>query len=98
MEIEINRVEKELTIKLTGKLDTSTVPELESELKGKLEGIKKLIFDFSDLDYISSAGLRVVLSSMKSVDSDGETILRGAKSNIIEVFELTGLINYLKIE
>lgn len=98
MEIEIKRVEKELTIKLTGKLDTSTAPELESELKGKLEGIKKLIFDFSDLDYISSAGLRVVLSSMKSVDSDGETILRGAKSNIIEVFELTGLINYLKIE
>lgn len=98
MEIEIKRVEKELTIKLTGKLDTSTAPELESELKGKLEGIKKLIFDFSNLDYISSAGLRVVLSSMKSVDSDGETILRGAKSNIIEVFELTGLINYLKIE
>lgn len=98
MKIEIKRVEKELTIKLTGKLDTSTAPELESELKGKLEGINKLIFDFSNLDYISSAGLRVVLSSMKSVDSDGKTILRGAKSNIIEVFELTGLINYLKIE
>ena len=98
MKIDIKKSEKELIIKLTGKLDTSTAPELESELKGKLEGINKLIFDFSDLDYISSAGLRVVLSSMKSVDSDGETILRGAKSNIIEVFELTGLINYLKVE
>ncbi|MBQ3295613.1 MAG: STAS domain-containing protein [Erysipelotrichaceae bacterium] len=82
---------------LRGRLDTTTAPELEAELKNSLEGIEGLEFDLSDLDYISSAGLRVLLFAQKSMM--GKTmVVRNVKPEIMEVFEITGFNDILTIE
>ena len=82
---------------LRGRLDTTTAPELEAELKNSLEGIDGLEFDLNELDYISSAGLRVLLFAQKSMM--GKTmIVRNVKPEIMEVFEITGFNDILTIE
>ncbi len=82
---------------LRGRLDTTTAPELEAELKNSLEGIESLEFDLSELDYISSAGLRVLLFAQKSMM--GKTmVVRNVKPEIMEVFEITGFNDILTIE
>ena len=87
----------ELLIKLDGRLDTNTSPDLEKELSS-LDDIKKLIFDFSKLEYISSAGLRIVLSCQKIMANQGEMIIKNANANVKEVFEITGFADILTIE
>lgn len=80
----------ELEFKMSGSLDNSTAKQLEKELGASLDGITSLIFDFSELEYISSAGLRVMLSTQKKMKNQGDMVIRGANSTITEVFEITG--------
>lgn len=87
-----------LTVSLKGRLDTTTAPQLEKELKPELPGIRKLVFDLTDLTYISSAGLRVLLSSQKIMNKQGEMIVRGADEDVMDIFEITGFTNILNIE
>lgn len=88
----------ELTVALEGRLDTTTAPELEAELKGCLDGVEALVIDLQELAYISSAGLRVILSAQKRMNKQGEMVVRHANETIMEVFEVTGFIDILTIE
>ncbi len=87
-----------LKITLEGRLDTTTAPQLEEELKGGLDGITELDFDIKDLQYISSAGLRVLLSAQKIMNKQGDMVVRGANDDIREIFDVTGFSDILKIE
>ena len=88
----------DLTIALEGRLDTTTAPELEQELKRSLTGIDHLTFDFSKLEYISSAGLRVLLSAQKSMYSKGGMKITHVNEIVMEVFEVTGFTDILTID
>ena len=88
----------QLEIALEGRLDTSTAPTLEAELKGSLAGKEKLVLDFSLLDYLSSAGLRVLLGAQKIMNKQGEMIVRNVNETIMEIFEVTGFCDVLTIE
>ena len=88
----------ELVIALSGWLDTTTAPQLDDELKSALNGIEKLSFDFSDLEYISSAGLRVLLSAQKVMNKQGSMVVKNVSEEINEIFEVTGFVDILTIE
>ena len=83
---------------LEGRLDTVTAPELEKELKGSLDDVKELLLDFEKLEYISSAGLRVLLSAQKTMSRQGEMKLINVNETIMEIFEVTGFSDILNIE
>lgn len=85
-------------IALQGRLDTTTAPQLENELKSSLDGIEELNFDFSGLEYISSAGLRVLLSAQKVMNAQGSMKIKNAIPEVLEVFEITGFTDILTIE
>lgn len=87
-----------LTIALEGRLDTSTAPELDAELNTALEGVNDLTFDFSALEYISSAGLRVLLATHKRMSAQGTMKIKGSNETIKEVFDITGFSDILTIE
>jgi anti-sigma B factor antagonist len=87
-----------LTVALSGKLDTQTAPELEDSLKGDLDGVTNLVFDLSDLEYISSAGLRVVLSTYKQVTRQGTMTIKNVTPDVMDVFDMTGFTDLLNIE
>ena len=87
-----------LTLKVEGRLDTITSPELETVLKEELDGVSDLTFDFSALDYISSAGLRVLLAAQKSMNKQGEMKVTGVSEIIMEIFDVTGFTDILTIE
>ena len=86
-----------LTIALEGRLDTMTAPELESELKTALDGVETLTMDMAKLDYISSAGLRVLLSAQKLMGRRGGMTLTNVSEAIMEIFEVTGFVDILTI-
>ncbi len=88
----------ELTIALEGRLDTTTAPQLDDELKSALEGIAKLEFNFEKLEYISSAGLRVLLSAQKVMNKQGSMVIKNVNEEIQEIFEVTGFVDILTIE
>ncbi len=88
----------DLTVCVIGRLDTTTAPELESELKGALDGVSNLILDFKDLEYISSAGLRVLLSAQKTMNKQGSMKVTGVNDTIMEIFEVTGFSDILTVE
>ncbi len=83
---------------LGGRLDTITSPELEKELKASLDGVKTLVLDFEGLSYISSAGLRVLLSAQKVMNRQGEMKITHVNDTIREIFEVTGFTDILTIE
>ena len=87
-----------LTLALEGRLDTVTSPELEKELKDALTGVDSLTLDFSKLDYISSAGLRVLLSAHKAMSAKGGMKVRNVNEIVREVFDVTGFADILTIE
>ena len=87
-----------LVIALEGRLDTMTAPELEEQLKEGLNGVEDLTFDFEKLDYISSAGLRVLLSAQKTMHRQGKMKVIHVNETIMEVFEVTGFTDFLCIE
>lgn len=86
-----------LRIALEGRLDTNTAPQLEAELKTSLSGITELELDFSGLEYISSAGLRVLLAAQKTMSRQGKITIRNVNETIMEVFEITGFVEILTI-
>lgn len=98
MTIEKNLNGAEVNVKVTGRLDTTTAPELEAELKQSFGGITKLVLDFMELEYLSSAGLRVLLGAQKTMDKQGEMIIKNVNETINEIFEVTGFIDILTIE
>ncbi len=98
MEIRKTKNGNELSIAVDGRLDTTTAPLLEAELKQNIGGIEKLIFDFSSLEYLSSAGLRVLLSAQKVMNRQGEMIVKDVNETIAEIFEVTGFADILTIE
>ena len=79
-------------------MDTTTAPQLEVELKRSISGITELIFDFAGLEYISSAGLRVLLAAQKVMNKQGSLTIRNVNSVVMEVFEITGFVDILTIE
>ena len=98
MTVKIERNDTELTIYLDGRLDTITAPGFEEQLEPALDGVTKLILDFEKLEYISSAGLRVLVTAMQIMEEQGEMILRNVCTDVMDVFEVTGFIDELTIE
>ena len=98
MTIEKNLNGTELTVTIVGRLDTTTAPDLEASLKESFEGVTKLILDFAELEYVSSAGLRVLLASQKVMNKQGEMVIRNVNETINEIFDVTGFIDILTIE
>ena len=98
MNITMTRNEKELTVALEGRLDTLTSPQLEEKLKPEFNNTDKLVFDFTQLKYISSAGLRIMLSSMQAMQSKGGMTVKNVSPEIMEIFEVTGFVDILNIE
>ena len=89
---------EELTLIVSGRLDTQTAPDLENVLDASLPGLKELIFDMTNLEYVSSAGLRVILKAQKAMNAQGSMKLIGVNDNIMEVFDITGFLDILTIE
>lgn len=87
-----------LTITLAGRLDTTTAPKLETELKQNISGVEELVLDFAGLEYLSSAGLRVLLAAQKIMNKQGEMVVKNANQTIKEIFEITGFCDILTIE
>lgn len=87
-----------LNVSLKGRLDTTTSPELEAFLKENLDGVTELVFDMADLEYISSAGLRVLLTAHKAMAKQGGMKLQHVNEIVMEVFEVTGFADILSIE
>ncbi|MBE5845524.1 MAG: STAS domain-containing protein [Butyrivibrio sp.] len=87
----------ELVIALAGRLDTTTAPQLDEEVKA-IDGVTKLVFDFAALEYISSAGLRVLLSAQKIMNKQGSMVIKNVNEEIREIFDVTGFIDILTIE
>ena len=87
-----------LTLHLEGRLDTTTSPQLEQELNASLDGVTELTLDMAKLAYLSSAGLRVILSAQKRMNKQGRMIVRNVNETIMEVFEITGFVDILTIE
>ena len=87
-----------LTLIVSGRLDTQTAPELENELDAALPTIKELTFNMSNLEYVSSAGLRVILKAQKAMNAQGSMKLTGVNDSIMEVFDITGFLDILTIE
>lgn len=99
MEIIKSQSGTELTIAAKGKIDAKSTPELEEALEGALNGITKLIFDFGEVIYITSAGLRALLAAQTTMDDiDGEMIIRSASEEVREIFNLTGFSSFLTLE
>lgn len=99
MTIQKNSISaEELEVAIAGRLDTSTAPQLDEELKAVVDSLKKLVIDFKDLDYISSAGLRVLLSAHKAMDAKGKMVIKNVNEMVMEVFEVTGFSDILNIE
>ena len=89
--------ESTLTLALEGRLDTGSAPQLEAELKQSINGVTNLIFDMKKLEYTSSAGLRVLLSAQKVMNKQGEMVICNVNEEIMEVFEVTGIVDILTI-
>lgn len=83
---------------LTGRLDTTTAPQLEAEVAGIDTTVSELIFNFSKLEYLSSAGLRVILGAQKKMKKQGSLVIKQVNEIIMEVFEVTGFSDILTIE
>ena len=98
MTIKKTTENEKVTLTVSGRLDTTTAPELEAALDEVLENTKELIFNLENLEYISSAGLRVILKAQKSMNTKGSMKLTGVNDSIMEVFDITGFLDILTIE
>ena len=98
MTIEKYAEKEKLTLKILGRLDTTTAPDLEKEIGDSLEGVEELVMDMEGLEYISSAGLRVILKAQKQMNTQGSMKLVNVNDSVLEVFDITGFIDILTIE
>lgn len=97
MKVTLDKNGSTLKVSVSGRLDTTTAPELEKTLGSQLEGIESLTLDFGDLAYISSAGLRVLLALQKTMNQQGQMVVTHVNDNIMEVFDVTGFVDMLTI-
>lgn len=98
MTIKLDQNDGELIVTLSGRLDTMTAPDLETELEKSLVNVSHLVFDMKELEYISSAGLRVLLNAMQVMETQGDMVLRNVCDRVMEIFEITGFLDDLVIE
>lgn len=98
MTIEIKRNGEEIVLEIVGRLDTTTAPALDKTIHENIHDIKSLILDFKGLEYISSAGLRVLLSAQKKMQQIGAMKVINVCAEVMEVFEITGFADILTIE
>ena len=99
MEIKKSKENQTLNIKLLGRLDTNTAPELDENIKGDLDSVNEIIIDLKELDYISSAGLRTILVIHKAMNAkSGKLVIKNVKDEVMEVFDMTGFSSFLSIE
>lgn len=98
MKITQNREGNQLTISLGGRMDTTTAPELEAVADTALAGVETLVMDLEQLDYVSSAGLRVFLKIQKLMNTQGTMKVIHVNETIMEVFDITGFVDILTIE
>ena len=98
--MELNRIleDTKLTVCLKGKLDSESAPELNAELASSLVGITELVIDMTELSYVSSAGLRVLLTARKQMNPRGKMVIRGARENIRDVLRFTGFTELMNVE
>jgi len=97
MNIKLKKEDKKAVVAISGRVDTNTAPELLEFLKDAMPGVEELVLDFKDLEYISSAGLRVVLFAQKTMNSQGSMSVANVNDDIMETFELTGFVDILTI-
>lgn len=98
MNIIVNKNESAVDMVLDGRLDMNTSPQLDAAIKENIAGIQELYIDMKDLKYISSAGLRVILSAQKQMNRQGKMVIRNVGEAIMDVFEVTGFVDILTIE
>lgn len=98
MRIETIQEGSKMTLKLIGRLDTNTAPDLEAVIRTKLDGVTSLVIDFKELDYISSAGLRVLLAAQKTMNRQGTLVICNVNELIMDVFSSTGFVDILTIQ
>lgn len=98
MQINEKKEKSKLSIVLEGRLDTMTAPQLEAKLKQSIGDVTELAFDFAKLEYISSAGLRVLLFAQKVMNGQGSMRVSNVNETVMEVFEVTGFVNILDIQ
>ena len=98
MTIEIKRNAEETAIDLAGRLDTTTAPALDKTINEDIAGTKNLVLDIKGLEYISSAGLRVLLAAQKKMQKIGSMKVKNVREEVMEVFEMTGFADILVIE
>jgi len=98
MEIKKTLNGNEMLIAVEGRLDTTTAPQLEENVRSSIDGISSLVFDFEKLEYISSAGLRVLLAMQKIMNKQGSMTIKNVNETVMEVFEVTGFVDILTIE
>ena len=98
MTIEIKKNAEETIIEIVGRLDTTTAPALDKTINNDIEGTKNLVLDFKELEYISSAGLRVLLGAQKKMNKVGSMKLINVCEDVMEVLEMTGFADILTIE
>ena len=98
MTIEINKNAEATVIEITGRLDTTTAPALDKTINEDIEDTKNLVLDVKEMEYISSAGLRVLLSAQKKMQKIGSMKVTGVRAEVMDVFEMTGFADILVIE
>ena len=98
MEVKTIKENEKLTVEVSGRLDTLTAPEFESKVEPELSGVKDLVIDLKDLEYISSAGLRVLMGLVKIMKDQGEMKVINPSEVVMDVFSLTGFDSILNIE
>lgn len=98
LSIQKQRSQDQLTLDLEGRLDSNSAPELDMELKADLGGVRRLVLNLSALSYLSSAGLRVILSVQKQMNKQGEMVVTGVNETIMEIFTVTGFADILTIQ
>lgn len=98
MKLNTQKEGTELVIALEGRLDTTSAPQLDEAVKTSIDGVENLIMDFAALEYISSAGLRVLLSTQKVMNKQGKMVIRNANDVVKEVFDMTGFSDILTLE
>ena len=99
MTVNKNLEDGKLTVSIEGRIDTQTAPELEAELRNSLEGVQELVLDFTEVSYISSAGLRTIVTAQNWMDNaNGSMKITGVSKNILNIFKVTGFDSFLNIE
>lgn len=98
MNIEKKRSGNDLVVSVSGRLDTNTAPELDKALENEFASLQNLVLDFENLEYLSSAGLRVILSCQKIMNKQGSMVIKNANSSIKEIFDITGFSEIVNIE